>query len=371
MPKPTILILALPHGASHQRLARALQKALDHLRPGITVETVDALEHSKPWFRFYYNSYQIPLRYWPALWGWIESIQHSSRSTAPAWLYRRGGAPLFRYIQDFEPDIVIATEVGLCELAALLKRETRAQFQLIAVPPEPEIDLAWAQPEVDLYLLALPEMAARLEAGGVRAERIISCGLPVDPAFASLPDRAAARARLGISSNSPMLLVLFGGKGAGIGSRVVAMLEDLPPTIEVVLIAGMNEGLEGELRRRFAGRPRCRILGWVENIHEWMAAADLLISKPGAATVFEAINSGLPLLAVNPLPGEEQRTCKLIEDWRVGYSVKRPEELVATVARLLDTPLELERLRQNTRMLARPRAAYAAAEAILKLLTPL
>src|SRR5713226_9440982 len=94
-PRPRILILTIDHGASHRRAADALRKALLEIEPQLTVEVVDALGHCTRWFRAYYNSYELPLKYWPALWGWIENLQYRSQSTGPKWLYRRGARPLF------------------------------------------------------------------------------------------------------------------------------------------------------------------------------------------------------------------------------------------------------------------------------------
>ncbi len=372
MDDPKILILTVPHGASHERLASALSKALVEIQPALTIRVVNALEHYTRWFRLYYNSYKIPLKYWPALWGWIESIQHASKSTNPAWLYRRGGEPLSQYIRDFRPDVVIATEVGLCELAALLKRESSSRFYLVAAPTDEDIDRAWVQPEVDLYTVPQGQAHSQLDAAGVPPAKILPCGLPVDPAFDSLPDRAIARARLGLDRDSILLLVLFGGTGMGNCRWLFPGLEKILPPLEVVFIAGKNRQLEQDLTRLIAAsesRSRFRAFGWVNNIHEWMAAADLLVSKPGATTVIEAINASLPLLAVNPLAGGERRIGKQIEKWGVGYSVRFPEVLAPTIERLLANPLELEGLRQNARKLARPRAAHEAAEAILKLVS--
>src|SRR4029077_2674818 len=76
--KPTILILTVPHGASHRNAASALARALMESEPGARVEVADALARSAAWFRAYYNSYEIPLKLWPDLWGRIESVQHQS-----------------------------------------------------------------------------------------------------------------------------------------------------------------------------------------------------------------------------------------------------------------------------------------------------
>ena len=147
-----ILILTVSHGASHERAAAALGKALLKARPDLTVEVWSGLERCARWFRLYYDSYQIPLRYWPRLWGWIEGVQHRSRSSGPGWLYRRGAHPLFSDIETFGPDVVIATEVGMCELATMLKRETAARFRLVAVVTGVDADRAWAQPEVKTFI---------------------------------------------------------------------------------------------------------------------------------------------------------------------------------------------------------------------------
>ncbi len=367
MEKPKILILTVHHGASHQRLAIALRKALVEIQPALTVEVVNALEQCSRWFRLYYDSYEIPLKYWPSLWGWIENFQHHHPSAGPAWLHRRGARPLFRLIQAFDPDVVVATEVGVCELVAILKRETNARFYLVGSVTGVDVDRAWAQPEVDLYPIFPGEVAAQLEAAGVPPGKILPCGPPIDPAFTSLPDQATVRKRLEVEPDVPLLLVLFGGAGFGKPRRIQAELNKLKQPTQVVFITGRNRRLEEEARQLCASRPHCRVLGWVNNVHEWMTAADLLISKPGATTVVEAINSGLPLLALDPLPGAERRACDLIERWGVGYWLKRPEDLAPTIARLLAHREELQRLREQALALARPRAAYEAAEAILKL----
>jgi processive 1,2-diacylglycerol beta-glucosyltransferase len=367
MQRPKVLILTIPHGAAHQRVATALRDALVAIQPELTVEITNALEHCTGCFRAYYNSYEIPLKYWPGLWGWIENKQHRHTSTGPRWLYRRGGQGLFRFIEAFDPDIVITTEVSTCELAAMLKRERRSRFYLVGASSGVDIDRPWAQPEVDLFPVAPGVVAAQLEAAGVPASKILTCGTPLDPAFGSLPERVEVRARLNLEQDIPLILVLFGGTGFGSPRRIFAELQKVHQPLQVVSIAGKNRRLHEEAQRRCEGQPRYQSLGWVNNMHEWLAAADLLVSKPGGMTVIEALNSSLPLLAFDPLPGAERRACELIErEWQAGYWIKRPNDLAPMIERLLTFPEELQQLRANARALARPHAARHAAEAILK-----
>ncbi len=164
-----------------------------------------------------------------------------------------------------------------------------------------------------------------------------------------------------------MVLVLFGGTGWGKPRRIVEALNQVKRPLEAIFVAGRNQRLEEEVQSLCHDDRRCRVLGWVDNMHEWMAAADLLVSKPGAATLMEALSCGLPFLAVDPLPGGERRAGDWIEKERVGHWIKNPQSLGPSIARLLENPAELSRLRERGRSLARPRAAYDAADAVLKL----
>jgi processive 1,2-diacylglycerol beta-glucosyltransferase len=360
-----ILILTVSHGAAHRKASQALCQALLGLNPDLVVQVEDALDHCSRWFRAYYDSYEIPLKHWPALWGWIETIQHRSASTGPGWLYRRGAQPLFRFIHSFDPDVVVATEVGVCELAALMKRETRVHFRLVGLELM-DFNQAWIQPEVDLYLTTHTDLAAELASAGAPRERIVTCGQPVDPAFASIHGRETARARLAVEPNVPLLLVLFGGTGLGRPLEILREVRKIRQPLQVVFITGRNVRLEQRIRDSCRDLPRCRVLGWVDNMHEWMAAADLLVSKPGGNTLAEAFACGLPMLAFDPLPGNERRTCRWIERWEAGRWVRRPGDLAPTIERLLSDGEELGHLRERAQALARPQAARHAAQTILR-----
>jgi processive 1,2-diacylglycerol beta-glucosyltransferase len=365
--RPRVLILTLHHGSTHVRISRALEKALLHLRPSLKVEVVDALAHCTLWFRAYYNSYEIPLKYWPGLWDYIESHQHAGETSGPWWLYRLGARPLFRYIEAFAPDVVAATEVGLGEIAVIHKRDAGARYSLVGMETF-SYERPWAQPEVDLFVSYPGEVAAQIRSLGVPPERILECGVPVDPAFGSCANRSALRARLGLQHDLPVLLVNFGGSGKNKPREVVSELQKVQQPFQVVFISRRDERLREELLRLSARMAHARVLSWVDNMHEWMAAADLLLSRAGGGIVAESLNCGLPILVFDAPPGNERRFCQLIEEcWHTGYWVKRPGELATRIDHLLRQTEELEQLRSNALRHACPDAARIAAEAILHL----
>jgi len=357
----------MSHGAAHSRAAAALRQAFRDLSPSVHTEVVDTLQHCTAWFRAYYNSYVIPLAIWPSLWRWIESRQSQSESTGPNWLYRRGARPLFRFLRDYAADAVIATEVGACELAALCKREAHANFLLVGVELM-DFNRAWVQPEVDLYLATHPDLAAELVVAGAPASKVVTTGQPIHPAFASLPSREEMRAKLGVKADAIQILLSLGSQGFGAPERILEQIFKARPDLEVVLLAGRNRRVEKRLREHCKRWPQVNVLGWIENVQEWMVASDLMISKPGGGTLNEGFACGLPMLAFNPLPGNEERTCRWIEKWGAGIWIKKPDDLAPIITSLLADRSRLAGLRNRVRELARPRSARDGALAVMKLL---
>jgi processive 1,2-diacylglycerol beta-glucosyltransferase len=365
--RPRVLILTLHHGATHVRLSRALEKALLQLRPHLKVEVVDALAYCTPWFRAYYDSYEIPLKYWPGLWDVIESHQYEGETSGPWWLYRRGARPLRRYIEAFAPDVVVATEVGLGEMAIIHKREYGGRYFLVGAQTF-SFERPWAQPEVDLFISHPGEVAKQIRNMGVPQEKILECGVLVDPEFVPSSDRAGLRARLGLQNDLPVFLVNFGGSGKGRPKEVVAELRKVQQPFQVVFIARRNQELRAELLQLTEGMPHVQVLGWVDNMPEWMAAADMLLSRAGGGIVAESLNCGCPMLVFDAPPGNERRFCQMIEEnWHTGYWVKHPGEMAARIDHLLAHPEELAQLRSNALQQGYPDATRVAAEALLHL----
>jgi processive 1,2-diacylglycerol beta-glucosyltransferase len=346
-------------------MARALAQALTQLRPSLTVKVIDTLAHCSGWFRAYYNSYEIPLKYWPALWDFIDNRQYHGETSGPWWLYRWGARPLFRFIDAFAPDVVAATEVGLGEMAVLHKRARQAHYYLVGMGTF-VFERPWVQPEVDLFLSFPEEVSGQLRGLGVPPEKIVECGVPVDPAFGRSPDRPTVRARLGLERDLPVLLVNFGGSGKAKPRKVVSALRKIQRPFQVVFMARRDERLRGELLRLSAGMPHARVLSWVDNMPEWMAAADLLLSRAGGGIVAESMNSGLPILVFDAPPGHERRICELIEKrWQTGYRLEQLDQIAERIDHLFRERVELGRLSANAWQRSHPNASRDGALAIL------
>jgi len=97
-------------------------------------------------------------------------------------------------------------------------------------------------------------------------------------------------------------------------------------------------------------------------VPEMMAAADLLITKPGGVTVAEAMAVGVPLLLTEPIPGPEERHLRYLVGRGAAVHAPALGQLPGLVSTLLTSPAKRARIVKQQRELARPDAAHAVAQ---------
>jgi processive 1,2-diacylglycerol beta-glucosyltransferase len=176
------------------------------------------------------------------------------------------------------------------------------------------------------------------------------------------------RRRHQLDPDARVLLILCGGFGVGPVEELVHRVALALRGVQVVVIAGRNRELEQRLSRWAAeGAARLRVLGFTTEMHEWMALADLAISKPGGLTTSEALACGLPLVVAHAIPGQETRNATMLYESGAAISGENPHTIAHRVASLLDSPARLAAMRRAARRLARPRAALQVAAQVLEL----
>jgi len=282
------LMLNVDVGAGHRLAALALREAIEALRPGSRFEIVEALDYLGPRGKQIARDLYLGVQEsTPDLWGLI----YEQRSLLE--LFR----PLSELVDDwraeellpkalrFNPQLVIATHPVACGLGAGLRRGGEIVAPLVAVVTDYDGHPAWVVKGVDLYLAATPEVARQLERCGAPAGSVAATGIPLRGAFTALPSMAEARQRIGVDAGRLTVLLLGGGLGLGPVLQTAEALVSLSGPLQLVLIAGNNEELRGRaeiLAARSPGTP-LHVRGYVENMVDYLAAADVAVSKPGAA----------------------------------------------------------------------------------------
>jgi processive 1,2-diacylglycerol beta-glucosyltransferase len=220
------------------------------------------------------------------------------------------------------------------------------------------------EPSVDLYCVAAEETKARLVPRGVPAESVCVTGIPIAAKFSDPIDAAAIRKRMGLRDDLPVLLVLGGGFGMGPVVEMLMALNRFESAAQIVVVCGRNEELRGEVAALDHRHPT-HVLGFASNMHELMAVADLILTKPGGLTTSEALALGKPMLILDPIPGQESANSDFLLEQGVAAKVNRVEDLPFRLGRLLGSA-KLVAMAKAARSLGKPEAARAVCERTLE-----
>ena len=264
---------------------------------------------------------------------------------------------------SYAPHLVIANEIGALEIAALGKREGWFHAPILAVHTDFQTEPPWVQAEVDIYCVGSEEARSQLVNWGTSPNRILVCGIPVDPAFATSFDKSELRRALGLDGQQPVVLVMGGGMGPAPLDAIVGSLELCQFPLQVLVVAGHDRALRQaleHLRRKVT--LDLHIFGWTDTIPQLMAVADLLITKPGGLTIAEALSAGLPMIVTHPIPGPEERHVRYLAQQGVALEAKTLEEIPQLVTRMLGKPGNLAEISRRQRDMSRPDAAHAIAQ---------
>jgi processive 1,2-diacylglycerol beta-glucosyltransferase len=369
---PRVAIIACTGGAGHLRAAEGLVTTARERRLPLEIASWDVLAFTPPWFRkLYAGTYHEMVNRTPELWGYLyERTERRPHRTSPLIraFDRINYDRYWHALQEFQPDAILCTHfLPYLSIATRLRRQSNPPL-VFAATTDFDVHRLWIDPCVDRFYVFHDESKWLLASKGVEADRITVAGIPVLPPFGTRGSSSEARARLGLSRRRTTVLVVAGGFGMGrvveIARTAVETLGALPAQrFNLVIVCGHNEAALDRVRR-LRTKPNVALhpLGFVTNMHEWMDAADLLVSKSGGLTSSEALSKRLPMLVVDPIPGQETRNADLMIEHGAAWKAVDLAALSYKIRMLMLEPALLRRAVKAARTLSRP----AAAETILR-----
>ena len=296
---PRALIVTADIGEGHDLPARMIKADLEEAAPEAEIEIANGLDamgwlcssvaRGGSWVSFRWMPWLFDAQYWlitrfaPTRW----LFHHISY-----WLGARG---LLRMIAKHQPDIIVSTYPGVTAVLGMLRENRR-----LPIPVQSAItDLAglryWAHPGVDLHFVTHPESIAEVE-------RLVGPGSvewmrpPIAPEFLMPRTRGDARAALGVPAHARLVLVSGGGWGIGDLEGAIEAALATEDTL-VVCITGRNEAIRERLEQRFDRDRQVRIVGFTDQMSDWMAAADAMVHSTAGLTVLEAHIRGCPVVS--------------------------------------------------------------------------
>ncbi len=358
-----ILVATVTAGGGHIQAAAALEEAWKTACPDDDVKCVDLLDLVPRLQRkFYTEGYVKLVEHAPELYElFFKKTDNPGRLRQIATLRRRfaehTNRKFVRFFRQFDPHAVLCTHFLPLEVLGSLKgKDAAAPFPFTTcVVTDFEAHALWMEPVVDLYCVAAEETKARLVARAVQSERVAVTGIPIAARFSEALDAAAIRRRFGLRDDLPTILVLGGGFGMGPVAAILAALDEVQRAFQTVVVAGRNTELRRELGARDRRHPT-HVLGFVTNMHEWMAVADLIITKPGGLTSAESLALGKPLFILNPIPGQETANSDFLLERGAAAKANRIEDVPFRVEQLLGSARHKD-MAAAARAIGRPDAA--------------
>ena len=366
------IVLTGSIGSGHTRAAEAIVETMLRTHAADAARVVDCLAFANGPFRaLYRDAYLALIERMPGAVGWLYRSSDTTRGGGSRRAVQRWAlARLRRLIRIDRPDTIVCTHFLAAELISGMIDHGEWRGKLAVVVTDLDAHAMWAAcPRAEHWFVALPETREILVGKGVPRERIEVTGIPIASVFSGCqPVRAEVRVALGLPVNRPMLLVSGGGVGVSRLAGTLTQLLDLPTECGIALVCGKNESLRAQAERLVSKhegtRVRCKVLGFTDRMHELMHAADLAVGKPGGLTSSEALACGLPMVILNPVPGQEERNADHLLEWGVAIRLNSPESVGWRISELLRDRARLKRMRTAALARATPLASSTIVESL-------
>lgn len=375
LPLPRITILSAESGGGHRAAAISLSEAL---AGRAQVSTISLLDDYAP----------FPFNTWSALYGPLvnatpqlyrlvydyatsrKRLLRTVRAIYP-WVRRRLHAALAAQ----QADLIISVHPLQTDVVRWCLTDFGYDVPFMIVVTDPVTPpVAWFCPTADCCVVATEPARDVALACGVPPERVQIIGLPIRRAFAAArgQPKPQVRQQLGLPADRPLILMTGGGAGIGrlrlLAQAVAHELTGHPAGPQLAIITGRNPYLHSQLTAIRWPLPTT-VLGFVDNMAEWLAAADLLITKAGPGTLAEAACLGVPVLISDFIPGQENGNVSWVVEHGAGVYEPDPARLAAQVAELLQPgTMRLAEMAERAQAIAHPNASNEIADVALTLL---
>src|SRR3989441_2292218 len=376
---PKILIISSDTGGGHRSAAAAIVAGVQKFFEGqsYAVRVVRAVEESHAITAKMVGFYNWLLRnrqHWMKYLYWFVN---RFRPETREFFHKRCVGYVNELFERWCPHIVVSVHPLTQHIFGRVLKELKLadRIPLVSVVTDPYYGFwrGWACDDVTLYLVASDEARRQLIDYGIAPGRIKVSGMPVHPKFAYPGEEAArvARRALGLDPEKFTVFVNAGWEGGGNILQIFRELVRGELDVQAIFLAGKNEALRSEAEMLAAeAKFPIKVIGYSEEVEQLMRAANVMISKLGGLSTFEAVSCRVPIIAdatTQPMP-QEAGTVNLIVKRGAGVLLQRTTDIVPVIRRMIDDSKHYAALRAATITLAIPNATKRIVEEITALI---
>ena len=388
-----ILIFYASYGGGHLNAAKSINDYIISNYPNNDVELIDCMKYvNKTIEKLTTAAYREMAKKAPWAWGKIYS---DSQKGPLAHLSSRSNKimaiKLLRLLREKQPDVIISTHPFGSQMCSYLKRKNKitAKIATIMTDFSPHDQWLVGHEFTDYFFVANDKMKNYLISKGITENKISVTGIPISNRFLKTYNKKEILDTYNLSEDK-FTVLFFGGGEFGLGKTKTAEIfesfvqESLKGKIQIIAIAGKNPKMKAsfkEIVSKYSVNTNTtnttnttdttditnnvKILEFTNQVPELMSISDLVVTKPGGLTTSESLASHLPMLIINPIPGQEEENAEFLEDKGIAIWLRKNDDSKLIIENLLADNQKLNLMKENTKLLARPHSTETICKMIL------
>lgn len=365
-----ILVVYATAGIGHKKAAGAIKKAYEEMRlPDVEVRLIDALDYTNNFFKWsYLQAYLLMVNKLPTFWGLLYYLTDNFLVDLVVSKIRRlnnwaNSGKLVNYLLGYKPDVILSTHFFASEVISDLKTRGTLRSKHVAIVTDYRPHAWWIGEGTDTYIVASEDMKRAMESRKIASSKIRVMGIPVEPVFSKPLDRAKIFASANLRDDMFTILVIGGGFGVGPIEGIVRTIAEIPKNLQIVVVCGHNDELVKKMEKiRDDLKLNMKVLGFIDNVYEYMEICDILISKSGGITVSESLAKEIPMVIISPILGQETGNCNFLVKNEAAIKVDGLKDLKPALEALLSDPCRVDRMKDAIKKIRKPYSAYDVAK---------
>lgn len=371
-----ILIFYASYGGGHLSAANSIKQYIDDNFSDFDTKLIDCMLYvNKPINKLTTTAYKEMAKNFP--WAWGEVYSHSQKgpmahisSTANNLMARK----LLKLLKEYNPSIVISTHPFGSQMVSYLKRKALIDCKLATIMTDFSPHEQWlvGKEQVDFFFVSHEKMRQLLIDDNIPESKVFATGIPLSNRFLMHYNKLDIMNSFDLNPDKKVIL-FFGGGEFGLGrEQTIKILKSFISHVnnhQIVAIAGKNEKMkvafESLVSEMHAGEI-VKVLSYTNQVPELMSISDLVVTKPGGLTTTESLASGLPIIAINPIPGQEEENAEFLEKSGVAIWLKKRDDFDSVISNLLSNEQKLHQMKINTKLLAKKNSTRDICNIILK-----
>ena len=358
-----VLIFYASYGGGHLNAAKSIKECIDTNYPNYETELIDCMKYiNKPIEKITTAAYREMAKKAPWAWGKIYSdsqkgpLAHISSRSNKIFAIK-----LLKLLREKQPDIIISTHPFGSQMCSYLKRKGKitAEIATIMTDFSPHDQWLVGSDFTDYFFVAHDKMKDYLISKNIPEEKIFATGIPISSRFLKQYNKEEILKEFDLQKDKKTIL-FFGGGEFGLGkTQTVEIFESLIRDfnyLQVIAISGKNQKMKesfNNIVQKYNKENSVKILEYTNQVPELMSISDLVVSKPGGLTTSESLVSNLPMIIINPIPGQEEENAEFLESHGVGIWIRKHVSHDEIFKEIFSTPEKLQQMKENTSKLAK------------------